>query len=334
MSSTYKNPNILRKLYLNERLSVRKIANKFNVDPQVIWYFLQKFNIPRRPPKHKRKESFKIPKDVLEDLYCKKRLSTNEIAKKIGVKTHKTILIKLIKYGIPRRSKSETSTKYPKKPFSGDLEEKAYLIGLRMGDFSARMHRKLIRLDTAAMKKEQIEMSKQAFGKYTKVCISGKTLYFHLHPSFKFLLKKLKLLPKWILDNKKTFFSFLAGYMDCEGSWSIIPDGIHTISFQFSLSTNSKTILKQINGKLNELGFKAHLYLSRKKGDRTNIGIYKKDLYSLVVYRKDDVIRLIEKLLPLTRHPDKIKRMKLILQIKDKKWNEVKNKVAKVIYND
>jgi hypothetical protein len=68
--------------------------------------------------------------------------------------------------------------KYPKQPFSGDLKEKAYLIGLRAGDFSASIHRKLIRLETAAVKQAQIDMSKKVFEKYTRVCISGKIFIF------------------------------------------------------------------------------------------------------------------------------------------------------------
>lgn len=320
----YKNEEVLRKLYLEKKLSIRNIAKNFNVDPQVIWYFAKKFKIPLRQSRGKSKEKFKISKTDLENLYLKKKLTAKEIANKFGIKSHKTVLLKLIKHGISRRTKSEVSTKYPKKPFSADLKEKAYLLGLRIGDLWATWHRKLIQVETVSTRPEQYKMMKDVFGKYSVVQSYPKKdrlkkwtkrIYVLLHHSFEFLLEKPNYIPEWILQNNEYFFAFLAGYIDAEGSWIITPNGKDAISFQFSIKSEDQLILQQLADKLNQLGFTAHLYLAREKGKKTNIGEYLKDLYSLAIYRKDNIIRLIKRILPLSHHEEKVKKMKLILDI-------------------
>jgi cyclophilin family peptidyl-prolyl cis-trans isomerase len=120
--------------------------------------------------------------------------------------------------------------------------------------------------------------------------------------------------PSWILKNEENFFSFLAGYADCEGSWSIIREGQNSFSSQFTISSEDKLILNQLVSKLRQLGIKAHLYLSRKKGDKTNFGKYSRDLYSLTIYRKVDIAKLIMKLQPICHHSEKIERMKRVLE--------------------
>ena len=47
-----------------------------------------------------------------------------------------TIRNKLIACNIPRRNPGRKKFKYPKKPFSNDMIEKAYLIGFRIGDLN------------------------------------------------------------------------------------------------------------------------------------------------------------------------------------------------------
>src|SRR3989338_4669024 len=72
-------------------------------------------------------------KPELEELYLKKRLSTRKIASISGY-SRSTIHRKLKHYNIQRRSLAESEIKYNRTPFSGDLCEKAYLIGFAMGD--------------------------------------------------------------------------------------------------------------------------------------------------------------------------------------------------------
>jgi len=93
---------ILEDYYINQKLSIRQIARKFNVNYSTIHQWLIKFNIPRRekPP-----EKIHIPKEELIKLYVKEGKSASEIARIYNV-AHTTILDKLRKFGIePRNDK-------------------------------------------------------------------------------------------------------------------------------------------------------------------------------------------------------------------------------------
>ena len=64
---------------------------------------------------------------------------------------------------------SEAKTKYKKIHFSGNLNEKAYLLGLRTGDLSAHINWFQIRIGTSTTHPAQVEMLERAFEKYTHV---------------------------------------------------------------------------------------------------------------------------------------------------------------------
>jgi len=91
----------LEKLYLEDKLSIRKIAKIYDVRYTSIWLQLKKFNIPRR--RCGVPETVIIPKEKLVELYINKKMSATQIAKQLGV-CHSTILEKLRKYGIEVRN--------------------------------------------------------------------------------------------------------------------------------------------------------------------------------------------------------------------------------------
>lgn len=234
---------------------------------------------------------------ILEALYQKGDLSLQQIMKIFGF---------------------ESSDKnYPKVPFSGNLKEKAYMIGLRTGDIYARKHFNLIWIENTSPKLSQFKLFKSVFGKYgivkfyeKKGGATEKTIrtYSFLDNSFDFLISKPNEIPKWILENDEYFYSFLAGYMDCEGSWIITEHKKYNGKYKdiiFSLGTCDKIVLEQIHQKLKELEFESHLYLVRKAGVNTGIGICNFDLYRVMIMRVKDVIRLAKILLPLSKHEEK-----------------------------
>lgn len=330
----YKIPeNILKDLYVNKSLSIKQIAKKFSVDYETIRLKLIKYKIPLRPSGPQ--EKYKITKVELENLYLKKRLSIRKIAKDLAVSDRKIIWSRLSKYNIPRRTISEATTKYPKTPFSGDLKEKSYMIGLRTGDISSYKSYKLIRVTCCTTKPNQLKMFIDTFTNYGHIHYFtyksktfdkiGWSIYCYLDSSFDFLVEKIQSIPDWILNDDEVFYSFLAGYADAEGCWSIAKYGKDAIMLTFCIATCDKTILEQIKKKLLKLNYKTYLRLRRKKGDKTNIGIHNKDYYGLVVSRKQDVVSLSKKLLSLSRHKDKIHKMNLILENRDNKWSEFKN---------
>jgi hypothetical protein len=80
---------------------------------------------------------YEITKEELNDLYAVKGMSSNEIAKHYGMKSHKTVTAYLKQYGIPIRNKSQALMAHhngiePQKPLT-DLE-KEIIVGELLGD--------------------------------------------------------------------------------------------------------------------------------------------------------------------------------------------------------
>lgn len=94
----------LRYLYLDRKLSSRKIAKKLNCNKATILEWLHRYYIPTREVKRPR--LIEIPQNKLKDLYINKKLSGCKIAKSYN--TDPVIIYRrLHEYGIPRRSISE-----------------------------------------------------------------------------------------------------------------------------------------------------------------------------------------------------------------------------------
>jgi len=91
---------ILKRLYLNAKLSTYKIAKKFNCDPSVIQKRLKEYKIKLRTPKLR----IDIPKNKLRELYQEKEFSTQKIAKMLGISSC-AVYYKLKEAGIKTRPK-------------------------------------------------------------------------------------------------------------------------------------------------------------------------------------------------------------------------------------
>ncbi len=319
----------LKELYLKQKLSLIQIGKKFNCENTNILYWLKKFNIKRRPAYFRK---VNIPKEVLYDLYWNKNWTTQQIADKYGIKYGRSILKKFKKFGISSKTISQANTKKFKAPFSGDLKEKAFFLGLRAGDFYAKQKHISIRVQTTSTHTAQINLAKRSFDKYgeTKIYLTKNKarddewfIYTDLDSSFKFLLKKPEEIHSWILEDKDNFYSFLAAYIDCEGSLRVAKSHEKHARFFFDIATNDKKIIGQIKEKLNEMGYKAYSYLDKKKGDTTPYGIYKKEIYSVIINNKKDIIRIIKNLILLNKHSEKIRKMHFILENKNKKYDEI-----------
>ena len=278
------------------------------------------------------KRKLKITKKLLENLYLTKKMSSLKIAKKLGSINARTIRKKLKKFGIKTRSLSEALTIKFKKPFLHNLEEKAYFLGLRAGDFHAKWARKSVRIQTTTTHLAQIDLLKNSFKNYgeTRVyLIKNKTrenewfIYADLDSSFSFLILKPKEIPSWALKNKKCFFQFLAAYMDCEGSWKTQKSHQKHTRFIFKIRTGDSKILKQMKGAMEVLNYHPCLYLDRKKGAETNYGTYNQNMFDLSINRREEIISLAKKLLTLSKHSEKIRKMNFILQNRRKKWIDV-----------
>ena len=327
-----KKPNIvkeeLEKLYIERKLPVCKIAERFGCSGVTVYYWINKFKIKKRGNPRK----VHIPKEKLKELYWDKKLSTQEIAKMFGLKHGRNVLKKIKNAGLKTKTISEANTVKMKEPFSGPLEERAYFLGLRAGDFYAKWARKSVRIQTTTTHKAQLDLLKEAFNDYGETRIYFSTnkkradewfTYVDLHPSFEFLLDKPEKIPTEILDENSAFYNFLAAYADCEASWNIIKSHEKHIRTIFRIKTGDKEILDQIKNKLTEDKFSPSFYLDKKKGSKTTYGKYSRDIYDLTLYRKQDVLKLIKKIYKLSKHSEKIRKMDFILKNHNKRWNEI-----------
>jgi len=300
----------LKKLYEKEKLTTYQIANKFGCCQATIWKKLIGLGIKRRRP-HDLNSN--VPsKETLIHLYLNKKLSTWEIGKKYKY-SRGTVHRKLKEFGIVTRSRAEAHIIYPRNDFSGDLVEKAYLIGFRIGDLGVRKiypNSKTICIASGSTIPEQIELIKNLFKKYGNVWVKktkdGKiNIQSNLNLSFEYLLSKN--FPDWVEKNREYFFSFLAGFTDAEGTIS----QANKLDY-YSLGNYDKQLLFIIYKNLNKLGIRCNVPNSDNRKGKTNSQGYKysSNYWSLRIYRKKDLLNLLLKLKPYIRHKLKIKALK------------------------
>jgi hypothetical protein len=133
---------VLRELYLEQRLTMSQIGKQFGYSTEIIRRRLCAYDIPSRSSSEAAllQSGFDIPEPELRVLYLNEKLSTYEIARRFNCSAA-TIRKRLHIFGIPLRSRFEgalahVGTLERLKDFSGDLAEKAYLIGFRIGDLT------------------------------------------------------------------------------------------------------------------------------------------------------------------------------------------------------
>ena len=267
-----------------------------------------------------RKES--TTKEQLWDWYWNQGLSTPAIARLSG-RSHSTIGYWMAKHRIPVRPLQ----KYPRAPFGGKICEKAYLIGLRLGDLHARREGQTIVVDTTSTHPAMLELFRACFERYGKVrefpCYNKQTRKYYwvtrtsLDLSFLFLVKKHITFPLWITNRRKVFMSFLAGFFDAEGSMSVVfrarKRRRNVAEPSLSISNTNKTLLQTIASKLKD--YHPSLTVGQKGGTVTSVGgtIRRHDQWKLAFYRRASIRYLIENL-PI-RHSEKIRKSRLVTEV-------------------
>ena len=115
--------------------------------------------------------------------------------------------------------------------------------------------------------------------------------------SFSFLLKKEGGIERWIVKNKKYFFSFLGGYIDAEGHFS------NKYNNAFSMNTQDEKIMRQISIYLNKYGIRCMKpRLTRKAGNIMNGIKSNKDVWTINIYNRKNLIKLIESIKKYMKH--------------------------------
>ncbi len=309
------NKKTLEGLYIKDRLTTYQIAELYVCCQATIWKMLKKYGIKRRNPYEL---NSRIPsKAFLKKLYITQGMSTWGIERVHGY-CRSTLHRNLRKYGMIR-NRAQSHMTYPRKDFSGDLIEKAYLIGFRLGDLRVRKkweNSETIHVDCASSIKEQIELIKRLFSPYGHVWISKPNkegniqIECSLNLSFGFLLDYY--IPKGLLRDKKQFFAFLAGFTDAEGCISINNKN----QAWYSLTNQDKELLKIIRGKLINLGIDCpNLNLNSKKGaprvDGEKVYYSNKDCWMVTISKKANMYQLLVSIEPYLKHGKKVKNLKL-----------------------
>jgi intein-encoded DNA endonuclease-like protein len=219
---------------------------------------------------------------------------------------------KLKEYGIETRDLATSHIIYPKKNFSGNLIEKAYLIGFRIGDLNVRLSRSknLIIARCTSTKMAQIQLFKNLFKKYGHIYVGkiredrNREFLVRLNRTFNFLLPKKDNIPKWVRINNKYFLFFLAGYTDAEGCIGI---GSKNVAF-LALASYDKNILKQIHKQLIKIGVecKPPRILVKKGHIKSDGLVYRNDYWRFTINRKSFLLPVLRLLKLRLKHRKKI----------------------------
>lgn len=305
--------------YLQKRLSTDAIAKVFNCNHVTILNYLIKYGIPRRSRLGYRKP-VQVSKSELFNLYHKNKLTQKQIAEKLGYSRY-GIQRWLKLYGIATRTFYESHKVYPKKDFTGDLVQKAYIIGFRLGDLNVFKIRELIQVRCSTTKEAQIELIKNLFKKYGKVHIwkakrGTYEIVALLNTSFDFLLPKEDRIENWIIQKDQHFLSYLAGYADAEGSYYLRKPNpkIGKIGWGiFEIQTYDRYLLRSIYNKLKSYNVEAKFSLSRKGGyiDRRGIRT-NKDCWRIVINKKQSLWNFIRLIEPYHKHKNKIQNLQSV----------------------
>lgn len=243
------------------------------------------------------------------DLYERQRLSLCAIAQQKGCHPE-TVRDYLILHNIPRRSIAEAKIRHPRKSFSGEPIEMAYLLGFRAGDLYVYKanHSETSRTVVVACASTilaQIELIRMLFEQYGAINLSRTpkqmVITCYLDLSFSFLLAKDDQVPPWVLAAQDCFAAYLAGYLDAEGCILIKK---HTRAAEVIIRSYDVQILKTCWGKLQELGVIAPpVWLVKQAGTRDGEGpIYHKDYWGLAIYRRASLLRLFALVAPYVKH--------------------------------
>jgi len=315
----------LKELYEERGLSQAQIAELYGCDPTTISNKMHAYGIPSRTLSAAAilQRGVNIPRGELEDSYEKQSLSIREIARLYGY-ADGTVRNQMRKYGIKGRSMSKASTIYPKRNFSGDPKEKAYLIGFRLGDLHVRMpheNSEIILVECSSTRQEQVDLIKSLFERYGHVQLRNprghKTVNItcSLNTSFAFLLPKEDRIEEWILKDDDCFGAFLAGYIDAEGHIGV-GNGIA----RFDLASYDGNILQQIHDRLIAFGIVLpELRIMKAKGSEVRSPkdkydnpqyVTSQDLWCFTMRRKRSLSQLFALIEPYIKHKGRLEGIK------------------------
>jgi hypothetical protein len=280
--------------------------------------------------KSSRRDFLEYDREQLRTLYWEKNLNIKQIARSTGL-PRRLVREVLSEFGPIRTVKN--GRKYWRGLFLGKETERAYLLGFRAGDLNASKsssHTIMVRVSTTHV--SLLEMFEKTFFPYASCVITPRRVFLtgydwqaraYLDDSFAFLTQKPIELP---VEGELTY-PFLAGLSDSEGCWCIFEDK-DKAACSLSVTSASKTLLQQLMSFLRKECFHANLYRGDEKnttkilrGTEGNKEVQlTRDTWRLELHRREEVRVLARRILPLSRHREKIRKICLILDERSEKW--------------
>lgn len=261
--------------------------------------------MPNKPP---------LTREFLKKVYLHEKLSTWAIEKRYGY-SRSSVFNALKKFDIQTRSIAQSHVKYERNNFSGNLEEKSYMLGFVIGDMRTRDHNKdrseTISIASGSTKLAQIDLIKGLFKPYGRVWIGRPNergvvnVEAFVNKSFSFLLPKTRDYT-WCADKKSHFYSFLAGFTDAEGSF-FISGGKAFVSW----GNYDEKLLQFIHTNLTNYGVEVpQIHSDKLKGYRGSHGYRRNaDYYHLSICRKLELNKFVKEIKQYLRHKDKLKKL-------------------------
>lgn len=324
----YMDTQTIKSLYL-KGVSAAKIGRRIGKDPHAVRRTLVGMGVILRSRVEARRlwgKVIPISSATLNDLYCNQKMSMYDIAERYGC-SYNAIQQKMIKYKITRRSMVDAHAlvppKYPRQSCPNDPILKAYILGFRLGDLHVKRATPTshtIVIQTNSTKEDQIDLFKRLFSPFGHVQVSppdkrnARNMRCCLDWSFSFLLPKEDIIPKWVQQTKNRFASFLAGYVDAEGSFSVIRR--HRV---FQMKSYDKNILRQSAQLLKRYHIaEVNPYIVRKAGTRDGNGVIAhQDVWLFILYHRDILRKFIHFVLPHLGHANRIKQVNIVLKSLD-----------------
>ncbi|MBI2515223.1 LAGLIDADG family homing endonuclease [Candidatus Wolfebacteria bacterium] len=258
-----------------------------------------------------------IKANQLRDLYLRKEFTAAQIANVLQC-TDVTVLNKLHYYGIKVNRPGRRNFKYKKFPFDGNLLEKSYMMGFRMGDLNVyRPKNKLSRIFVVrchTTSKDQLGVFQKIFFRYghSTVSVSPDNSYHvncYLDHSFIFLLDKSKI-PQWIGEAPNLGWSFMAGYCDAEGSF-----GIDQGRGRFKIDSYDYFILRWIKKFLDKNQIKSKFRCIYKQGSLRKDGtLWNNNLWRLNINTALSLETFVRSILPFSLHKKRVKDANKVLR--------------------
>jgi transposase-like protein len=300
------------RLYCDEGLSAESVARRLGWSASAIYSRLKAVGIPRRTPWAR--NAVECDPVELARLYDEQGWSLSQIAEKYGCSLT-TIWRKARAAGIQSRE-GGSGPRYERSDFSGDIAEKAYLTGFRIGDLNIELHGHTITVKCTSTRTEQVELFRHLFERYGYVYTDESTLARRqrqsigmsvaLNRTFDFLLPKQDCVPDWALQaSDDVFFAFLAGYIDAEGYFHVQPCRNSPLPLaSLEVRSYDANLLTQLGAGLNARGVGCPPARLRVRAGYTNgYGVRSnRDLWGLGVHRDESLGRLFQKLRPYVRH--------------------------------